>query len=547
MFRWLWIASVASNIGTWMQNVGATWLMTVLTPSPILVALMQTATSLPVFLIGLPAGAIADVVDRRKLLLISQSWMLAVAILLGALAVLNLLTAEILLILTFLLGLGSALNAPAWQAIVPELVGKRQVASAVTLNSAGFNLARAVGPALGGLLVAASGPGAVFLLNALSFLGVLLVIFFWRRTRTKSAAPPERVLGAIAAGTRYARHSPALQAVLIRAGAFVIAASALWALMPLVASHDLRLDAGGYGLLLAALGIGALAGAVVLRRLNSIMSTDRLTVVSSLAFALATLALGYAHNLFVLLPMLALGGMAWMVTMASFNVSAQSAAPDWVRARALGIYLLVFQGGMAASSFIWGAVAGVLGNSGALLAAAILLSLSIAVAWRWRLHRLQGLDLTQAANEPQLALAMQPRPEDGPVLVTIEYRIATPQHPKFIETMRRVERMRRRTGAYRWGLFQDPSDPDRFVETFLARTWAEHLRQHMRATVTDRKVEDLALALQEPGTSPISSHLIAAHLIAHPGGRRRPGLYKPVSVHPLPNEQDNSGSEHPRS
>lgn len=414
IFRWLWIASVASNIGTWMQNVGASWLMTELTASAVLVALMQTATSLPVFLVGLPAGAIADVVDRRKLLLVSQAWMLVVATLLGVLTVLNLTTEWVLLALTFLLGLGAAFNAPAWQAIVPELVGKRQILAAVTLNSAGFNLARAIGPALGGLVVAAAGAGAVFLLNAVSFLGVLLVIFRWRRKAVTSSAPPENVLGAIAAGTRYARHSPSLQAVLVRVAAFVVAASALWALLPVVASHDLHLDAGGYGLLMASMGVGAIIGALVFRRLNEIMSTDRLTVLSTLAFALATLALGYVQSMFLLLPLLALGGLAWMATMSSFNVSAQRASPDWVRARALGIYLLVFQGGMAASSFAWGVVAGWLGSSEALLLAAIALCLSTATALRWRLHGIHRLDLTQTEDLSQPVLAITPRPEGSP-------------------------------------------------------------------------------------------------------------------------------------
>ena len=280
IFRWLWIASIASNLGAWMQNVGATWLMTILTPSPILVALMQTATSLPVFLVGLPAGAIADVVDRRKLLLISQGWMLLVAVALGVLAALHLLSAGILLLLTFMLGLGSALNAPAWQAIVPELVGKRMVAQAVALNSAGFNLTRAVGPALGGLVVAAYDPSAVFFLNAASFLGVLVVVYMWKRPHVESVGPPENVLGAIAAGTRYASHSRALQAVLARVTVFIIAASALWALLPVVASHDLHLDAGGYGVLLGCLGVGAVIGALCIHKLNQILSTDQLTVLA---------------------------------------------------------------------------------------------------------------------------------------------------------------------------------------------------------------------------------------------------------------------------
>jgi Transmembrane secretion effector len=216
----------------------------------------------------------------------------------------------------------------------------------------------------------------------------------------------------------------------------------------------------------------------------------------------------------LLLPLLALGGLAWMATMASFNVSAQSAAPDWVRARALGIYLLVFQGGMAASSFGWGAIAGWLGDSEALLAAAVLLCLSAATAWRWRLHRIRSLDLTQVEDLPQPPLVITPRPEDGPVLVTIEYEIAPPRQADFVQIMQRVERMRRRTGSYSWGLYQDPSKPDRFVETFLARSWAEHMRQHTRATVTDRSIENQAIALQKPGTEPIISHFIAAHPLA---------------------------------
>jgi MFS family permease len=515
IFRWLWIASVASNLGTWMQSVGATWLMTLLTPSPVLVALMQTATSLPVFLVGLPAGAIADVVDRRKLLLVSQGWMLVVAVLLGLLATLNLLSAGILLLLTFLLGLGSALNAPAWQAIVPELVGKRMVAQAIALNSAGYNLARAIGPALGGIVVAASGPGAVFFLNAASFLGVLVVIWRWPRPHVESLTPPENVLGAIAAGTRYAGHSRSLQAVLVRVAVFIVAASALWALLPVVASHDLLLDAGGYGVLLGSLGVGAILGAVFIHRLNAILSTDQLTVLASLAFGFATLALGYIHVIALLLPMLALGGVAWMVMMSSLNVAAQGAAPDWVRARALGIYLLVFQGGMALSSFTWGALAGWLGNGTALLLAALGLGMSVLAALRWPLHSIQNLDLSPAIYQPQPDLAVTPRAADGPVMVTVEYRVLPDQYQEFVTSMQRVGRVRRRTGAFQWGLFQDPADPERFTETYFTRTWAEYTRQQTRATVTDQAIQEAAIALTAPGTTPRVSPLIAAEPPRH--------------------------------
>jgi MFS family permease len=521
VFRWLWIASVASNIGTWMQNVGASWLMTLLTPSPLLVALMQTASSLPLFLVGLPAGAIADVVDRRKLLLVTQGWMLAVATLLGALTLVNVMSAPVLLALTFFLGLGGALNAPAWQAIVPELVGRRMLAQAVALNSAGFNLARAVGPALGGLIVAAAGPGAVFLLNAASFLGVLVVIYLWKREPVENPSPPERVLGAIAAGTRYARHSFALRSVLIRTLTFIVAASALWALLPVVANHDLHLDAAGYGVLLGALGAGAVAAALMLQRLRASMSTDRLMVLATLGFGLATFALGYLHNLIALVVLLFVGGVSWMCVMSSLNVSAQNAAAAWVRARALGVYLLVFQGGMAAGSFGWGALAGRLGNSLTLGIAALVLGVSVVAAWFWPLHRVQSLDVSPSGHWPQPEFAVAPAPEDGPVLVTIEYRVPVDRAGDFAQIMQRVGRMRRRTGSYEWGLFNDPSDPERYIETFYTRTWAEHMRQHTRPTTTDRAVEEQAFALLKDGTAPVVSHFIASHPPVRPTFGRR--------------------------
>ena len=491
--------------------MGASWLMTLLTPSPLLVALMQTATSLPVFLVGLPAGAIADIVDRRKLLLLTQGWMLVMATLLGLLTIANLTSTWVLLLLTFLLGLGGAFNAPAWQAIVPELVGPRLVAQAVALNSAGFNLARAVGPALGGFVVALAGPGAVFLLNSASFVGVMLAIYLWRREHVESASPPERVFGAIVAGVRYARHSFALRIVLVRVGVFILAASALWALLPIVARRELGLDASGYGLLLGSLGLGAVIGALLLPRVRQAIPVDTLSVISTLVFALATLALGYLQNVALLSFVLLLGGLAWMAIMSSLNVAAQGAAPAWVRARALAVYLLVFQSGTALGSFGWGVLADRAGNRTALAVAAAALCLSAGAAWRWRLDRVQGLDMTPARHVAEPELAISPALEDGPVLVTIEYRVAPENASDFVAAMQRVGRMRRRTGAYEWGLFRDPAQPDRHVETFLARTWAEHLRQHARPTMTDQQILEQARALIKPGTEPVVSHYIATY------------------------------------
>ena len=293
LFRALWIAAAISNIGTLMQNVGAAWLMTSLAASPLMVALVQTATTLPVFMLALPAGALADVVDRRRVLLFTQGWMLAAAAGLGLLTLLGATTPQVLLALTFILGLGAAMNAPAWQAIVPELVDRAELPAAVALNSVGFNLARAVGPALGGLVVGAAGAGVVFLLNAASFLGVIVVLFYWERPSRKSLLPAERILGAIRTGMRYVRHTPVLRAVLLRAGAFALFGKALLALLPLLARNELGLGAVGYGVLLGAFGAGAIVGAAVLPKMRQRISVDLLAHGAIAVFAAVVIVVAY--------------------------------------------------------------------------------------------------------------------------------------------------------------------------------------------------------------------------------------------------------------
>jgi MFS family permease len=510
VFRAVWTASIASNIGTWMQSVGAAWLMTSLTPSPLLVALMQTAASLPVFLVGLPAGALADVVDRRKLLLVTEAWMLLVALTLGVLTLAELMSAWTLLALTFLMGLGAALDAPAWQAIIPDLVERQELPSAVALNATGFNVARAVGPALGGLVVAAAGPAAVFLLNAASFLCVLVAIYRWRRARVPSDTPPEDMLGATAAGMRYVRHAPALQAVLVRIGVFTLGASALWALLPVVARRELGLDATGYGIILGSLGFGAVGCALLLPRLRRSLPVDTLTAAATLVFAISTLALAYLRFVPLLVVSMIAGGMAWLVMMSSLSVAAQTASPAWVRARTLGIYLLVFQGLLAAGSFAWGALAEQFGNATALSVAALALVGGLAASWRWPLHVVQRLDLTPSSHWADPTLAITPDPEDGPVLITVEYRVGAERASDFLEAMDEMRIFRRREGAVRWDLFRDLADPDRYLETFVVVSWAEHMRQHARVTVADQAIEARAFAFLQEGVEPVAAHLIAA-------------------------------------
>ena len=492
-----------------MQGVAAAWLMTSLTSSPVPVALLTTMSNLPLFLVGLPAGAIADMLDRRWLVILTQIWMLAVAALLGVLTILGLMTPAILLALTFLIGLGGALSAPAWQAIVPELVPRRELPTAIALNSAGFNLARATGPAIGGLIVAASGPSTVFWLNAASFLGVIFVIYFWKPVPREHSALPERMGSAIAAGMRFARHSPALRAVLVRTFAWMFPASALLALLPVVATRQLGLDATGYGILLGSIGLGAVGGAVALPRLRARLSVDRLVVILSLIFAASMAGLALIQNFVALNLVLMVAGVGWLTINSFLNVAAQTTTPGWVQARVLGVYLLVSQGGLAGGSAVWGLVAERFDEQTALLAAAALLVLGLATALRWPLHSGEELDLRPSQHWPDPELALALGASDGPVLVTVEYRVELPNQAAFYQAMSALEIIRRRDGARRWGLFRDAADLERLLETFVVGSWAEHMRQHERVTVTDRAVEERALALQKPGTTPVVAHLIA--------------------------------------
>jgi MFS family permease len=504
----LWIAQLVSNIGTWMQNVGAVWLMVTLGGGALLVALVQTATSLPVFLVGVPAGALADIVDRRRLLVATQTLMLAAAAVLAWLTWAGRVTPWALLGLTFALGVGSALNMPAWQAIQPELVPAEQFPQAVALGGVSINIGRAVGPAVGGVIVAAAGPQVVFALNAVSFLAVTVVLARWRRPRIERVMPAETLVSAIRAGFRYGRHSRALSAVLVRSGLFIVPASALLALLPLVARGPLRLGAAGFGGLLAAFGAGAIVSAVLLPRLRAWLSVDAVIAGSTLLVAAAGFVLAYVHQTAVVAVVLVVGGAGWVSALSALNVAAQGAVPEWVRARGMALYLLVFQGGVAAGSALWGVVAGVR-LAGALAAAAVMLLGGLAVAPRWPLRMWERLDLRPSPVWPEPVVILDPAALSRPVLVTLAYQVVDGQVEGFLEAMVRVGRMRRRTGARRWGLFQDSANPERFLETFLVDSWHEHVRQHQRPTASDQQtLTEVAVHLV---ADPAVTHYISAY------------------------------------
>jgi MFS family permease len=510
VFRSLWIGSVVANLATWMRDVAGAWLMTSLSPVPIMVALIQTATTLPFFLIGLPVGALADVLDRRRMLLVAQIWTLACATALGILTLAHLTTPAILLALTFALGLGAAMTLPVWQATMQELVPRDEMPAAVTVAVIGPNLARAVGPALGGLIVALAGSGVLYLLTAAATLGVIGTLYRWRRMPVAHGLPPEHLFEALRAGLRYVRHAPVLHHVLMRTIVFVLCGSALWALLPVVARQEAGLDAVGYGVLLGCLGAGAVIGGSIVAPLRERVSVEPVFAMATVVFAMATTGLATVRQPVLLSAVMLVGGIAWMGVMSTLIVAAQIAMPGWVRARALSAYMLTFQGAMAAGSVLWGWVATTSGIPVALLLAGGGLVVGLGAARRYRLTTALTVDLKPSAHWPEPQVVVEPRPDQGPVLVTVEYRIDPERAVAFAQAMADVERTRRRDGAIQWGLFVDSADECRYVEVFLAASWIEHLRQHARATVADREVDRRAQAFHIADTPPVISHFIGA-------------------------------------
>lgn len=507
-FRVLWAAALVSAIGTWMQNIAAAWEMTSLTSSSALVALVQSATTLPVVLVALPGGALADIVDRRKLLVAVQAWVLVAATVISALAFAGQMTPGLLLGLTFLLGLGLALWMPAWQAVTPELVPRAQLPQAVVLSGMSLNVARAVGPAIGGVVLAASSSGVVFACNALSCIVAVVAFARWRRTPEAQAVenvPPERLREAMRAGSRFVAHSPEMWWVMGRITAFVLAASALWALLPVVARHELDLGASGYGLLLGCIGAGAVASVPLQAKLRAALGPDRLAVVAALAFTLATVVLALAPSVPLVCAALAIGGGGWTATIGVLNTAAQQAVPAWVRARALAIYLLALQGSLAFGSAGWGFIAQPAGDREALLAAAGALVAGLILI---RALPVGGIDADRAPWEawPDPDVDGEVDPQAGPALVVIEYRVPPSDEEAFRAAMGPIEHFRRRTGADRWQIWTDPADPGRWVETYETRTWAEHLRQHQRPTLADQEIER---AVADYRTSRPAVHLVA--------------------------------------
>jgi MFS family permease len=510
-FSVLWCATVIANTGTWMQSAAAGWFMTSLNPDPFIVSLVQVAASLPMFIFAIVAGALADIFDRRKLIIVIQIIVTLLIVGFTFMIRLGLVTPTSLLVFVFLVTTAAALIMPVWQSIVSQLVPRTLIQPAVALNSAGVNVSRAVGPALAGVIIAAWGMAAPFWLNAISNLAVIAALGWWRPVGSDAvrSVPSERFFLAVGAGLRYARHNPHLRATQLHALGFFLFASAYWALLPLVARDQITGGATLYGLLLGTIGVGAVAGAFAVPWLKSRLGADGLVAVGAMGTAIALLLFAFARQAATAFAASATAGISWIVVLVTLNVSAQVALPEWVRGRGLSIYMTVMFGALTLGSAIWGKIAAWTGLPAAQVIAALGAAAAVPLLWRWRLETGAVLDLTPSRHWPEPVPLGEIALDRGPVLVTIEYRIKSGDRDGFLEAIGQLAGERRRDGAFAWEVFEDPEHDGLFVETFMLNSWAENLRQHARVTDADRTMQEAVDRFQIDGF-PKVTHLLAA-------------------------------------
>ncbi|OOG74398.1 MFS transporter [Sinorhizobium sp. A49] len=513
IFRTIWIASLASNFGGLIQSVGAAWLMTSISSSANMVALVQASTALPIMMFSLVSGALADNFDRRRIMLIAQCFMLTVSALLTVCAYLGIITPWLLLLFTFLIGCGTALNNPSWQASVGDMVPRDDLPAAVALNSMGFNITRSVGPAIGGVIVATAGAAAAFAANSLSYFAILFALVRWRREVTMSPLPRETLGRAITAGLRYVVMSPNIGKVLVRGFLFGLSASAILALLPLVARNLVQGGPLTYGLMLGAFGLGAIGGALLSARLREMMSSEAIVRLAFAGFALSTLVIAFSPYAWLSCLMLLASGASWVLALSLFNTTVQLSAPRWVVGRALSLYQTMTFGGIAGGSWLWGTTAEQYGATNALFASCLLMLAGAAVGLRLPLPEFKSLNLDplNRFNEPLLELDLKPR--SGPIVIMIDYEIDDADIPEFLETMAERRRIRIRDGAGHWALMRDLEIPTTWTETYHVPTWVEYVRHNQRRTQADASVGDKLTALHRGAAPPRVHRMIERQTI----------------------------------
>ena len=512
IFASIWAASLIANFGGLIEAVGASWLMTSLAPSPAMVALVQASTALPIMLLSLPAGAIADISDRRVVMLVAQVFLLLASGTLTSFAFMGRITPWTLLTLTFLIGCGTALYAPAWQSSVGEQVPRSDLSAAVSLNSLAFNLARIAGPAIGGVIVAAAGARAAFMTNLLCYIALITVLALWRRPKPPRSLPPERILMAVGAGLRYARLSPGIRTVLVRGSVFGLMGSAIWALLPLIARDLIGGGAVTFGVLYAAFGGGAVVGALFSASLRAKHGNERVTRVATVGFGIGTVLTAVSTWHALSMAALMLAGASWVIALSTFNVTVQTASPRWVAGRTIAIYQMVTFGGLAFGSWLWGTVAADFSVITSLVVSGTLMGLSALLGLKLRLPQPEGLNLDPSRTfSPEQGTDFERLSDSGPIVVTVEYRISATDTDSFLAEMRELRRIRRRDGARRWTLMQDTEDRGAWIERYHSPNWIEHLRRHHRLTVADRETERRVLAFHRGDSPPRVRHLLERH------------------------------------
>jgi MFS family permease len=509
-FRAAWTALAGSQLVIWMNTVGAVTVIAALSDSPTLIALVQTANSVPAVLLALLTGSMADIVDRRRFAIASQAWMLVSVATLAALTLAELVTPGLALGLTFALGAGMATTFVIYQALTQDFVPRGELLAAVALNGVAINLARAIGPALAGVIIAVLSAGALFAVEAGLLIAIVGLVTLRVRPPGPARASGERLAPAVRAGVRFVRFSPPVRTVLLRGGVFSVSASALWALLPVAALDRLDLSDSSFGLLMGCVGAGAILGATMLPRLRRRLGFDRMVGLASVGLAGGLIALAYIPWAELVAVTLLLTGACWLMVLSSLNTSAQRVAPGWVRARTLAAFQLVMQGGLALGSLTWGIVTTATNVETALTIAAAGLVVGVALARRWPLAASERADLTPAGAWSDPSVDVEPRPEDGPVLITVEYEIDPSDAERFVHAMEELGRIRRRDGAFRWNLYADLERAGVYLETFVVDSWSEHLRQHDRLTVADLEVTKLTRSFHRGERPPEVRHLLWA-------------------------------------
>lgn len=504
-FRRLWGASLAINLTIWMQSVAAGWMMVTLTTSPLMVALIQTASALPSFLLALPSGVMADLLDRRRYLMSVLAFMVLSALLLCALAASDAPGPWMLLFLTFCLGCGFALQGPAWFTAQAESVDRSMLASALSLSALSYSSARAIGPAMAGAVVSTTGVLAVFALSAVLLAAALGVLACWNNPKTTHQMPPESLVSGMHSALRYVRHSPMMRVQIVRTMLFVATASALWALLPLLAGSG----AGAYGLLLGSMGGGSVAGALLLPRMKDKIEINRMMALAVLAYALATVAAAFLRSLPLLCVALALSGVGWVAVGNTNMLALQSAVPGWIRARALAVYMLTFQGSMAAGSAFWGAVATQAGAQTTLAASALMMLVVLVVMHRLPARLGELPEVTDANDTLHGAFALEDLPGNTAIAVQVRYEIAPAQRAAFVKLAYAMGTVRRRDGASLWRLYRELGSETAYVERFVVDSWQQYLRQRGRATMADLAAEQQLWAMHSGSAPPRIEHFVA--------------------------------------